>query len=161
MKIINILDEKLEEYFLAVTLSFSVILIFLQVVMRYVFNNSLSWTEEMARYLFLWQIWVGASYAVKKDKHLKADIISAFIPKDKVFYLDIISTVIWLIFCIFLANKSITLVSKINKMGQLSAAMRMPMKYAYASVPTGCSLMALRLVQKLYLDNKKRKAGGA
>jgi len=160
MKALKILDEKFEEYFLAVTLSISVILIFLQVVMRYVFSNSLSWTEEMARYLFLWQIWVGAAYAVKKNKHLNADILRSLLPVDKQKYLDLISTVIWLLFSIFLVYKSSTLVSTIARMGQLSPAMRMPMEYAYASVPVGCSLMAIRLVQKIYLDNKKMKMEG-
>lgn len=160
MKIIKVLDEKFEEYFLAVTLIFSVVLIFLQVIMRYVFSNSLSWTEELARYLFLWQIWVGASFAVKRGKHLKADIVRSFIPKDKHYYLDLVATVIWLAFSVFLTYKSSALVSKISQVGQLSAALRLPMKYAYASVPAGCYLMSIRLIQKLYLENRNRKAGG-
>lgn len=160
MKIIKLLDEKLEEYFLAVTLTVSVILIFIQVIMRYVFSNSLSWTEELARYLFLWQIWVGAAYAVKKDKHLKADIVRPLIPKDKHYYLDLVATIIWIGFSIFLTYKSSDLVSKINQMRQVSAALRMPMKYAYISIPVGCGLMAIRLIQKTYIDYKQHKVGG-
>ena len=49
--------DNLEEYILVYSMMFSVALVFVQVIMRYVFSNSLSWSEELARYLFLWQIW--------------------------------------------------------------------------------------------------------
>ena len=63
-KILSLIEEKLEEYFLVISMIAMVVIIFLQVVMRYVFNNSLTWSEEIARYIFLWQIWIGVSYAV-------------------------------------------------------------------------------------------------
>lgn len=161
MKILKFLDDKFEEYFLAFTLSLSVVIIFAQVIMRYVFSSSLSWSEELARYLFLWQIWVGAAFAVKHKKHLRADVLQIVLPSKLKYPLEVLYTVIWLCFSIFLAYKSSILVSTISRVGQLSAAMRLPMKFAYASVPAGCTLMTIRLVQKIYLDYKKYKSGGA
>lgn len=55
--------EKAEEAFLVLTLVAMVALIFGQVVGRYVFSNAPSWTEEMARYIHIFQVWIGASYA--------------------------------------------------------------------------------------------------
>ena len=55
-----------EEYFVVWTMAIMTILVFIQVVMRYVFSNSLSWSEELARFIFLWVSWIGASYAVKE-----------------------------------------------------------------------------------------------
>ena len=77
--------NNMEEYLLVYSLMLSVGLVFIQVVMRYVFSNSLSWSEELARYLFLWQIWVGASYAVKEHRHLRIELIQDFIhdPSEK------------------------------------------------------------------------------
>lgn len=51
--------NSLEAHLLVISLAFTTLLIFVQVVMRYVFNNSLSWSEELARYVFIWQIWLG------------------------------------------------------------------------------------------------------
>jgi len=161
LKILKLLDDKFEEYFLAITLSISVVIIFLQIIMRYVVGSSLSWSEELARYLFLWQIWVGASFAVKRNKHLRADVLQVVVPQKLKYPVEVLYTVIWLAFSIFLAYQSSILVSKIIKVGQLSAALRLPMQFAYASVPTGCILMTIRLVQKIILDYKKFKSGGA
>lgn len=161
MKLLKLLDEKFEEYFLVITLTISVILIFAQVVMRYVFSASLSWSEELARYLFLWQIWIGASFAAKKEKHLRTDILKTAVSKKYKNYVELIAIVIWLVFSIFLTYKSSLLVISIGKTHQLSPAMRMPMSYAYASVPFGCALMSIRLIQNMYLNIVDYKNGGA
>jgi TRAP-type C4-dicarboxylate transport system permease small subunit len=56
---------------------------------------------------------------------------------------------IWFGFSIFLAYKGSELVLILVKRGQVSPAMRIPMAYAYASVPVGCSLMAIRLIERM------------
>lgn len=147
MKIIKSLDKNLEEYFLVVTISFSVLLIFFQVVMRYGFQASLSWSEEMARYLFLWQIWIGASFAAKRSRHLRAEILKTAVPEKYKNYIELVALLIWLGFSIFLFIKGVEVVAKIGSVNQLSPAMRLPMVIPYASVPVGSGLMTLRLIQ--------------
>lgn len=138
-----------EEYVLVVSLVFTVVLIFLQVIMRYVFRNSLSWSEELARYVFLWQIWLGASYAVKEHRHLKIEAFINLLPKALRKYLELIMLLVWFAFSMFLAYKGSELTLMLIKRGQVSPAMRIPMAYAYASVPVGCILMALRLIGEI------------
>jgi TRAP-type C4-dicarboxylate transport system permease small subunit len=160
VKIIRFLDEKFEEYFLIITLIATVSIIFLQVVMRYVFESSLSWSEELARYIFLWQIWVGASYAVKKSKHIKVDIIKNFFPAKVQTTMEYISLLLWIGLSIFLTFRSAELTQFIFNRGQVSPAMRIPMGYAYASVPVGCALMTFRLFQVLFNNLKHASRKG-
>ena len=48
--------NKFEEYLLVISLAVTVTLIFYQVIMRFIFNDAPSWTEEVTRYIFIWQI---------------------------------------------------------------------------------------------------------
>ena len=138
--------DNLEEYILVYSMMFSVALVFVQVIMRYVFSNSLSWSEELARYLFLWQIWLGASYAVKEHRHLRIEIIQDLIKtrKGKICF-ELFVMVLWLGFSLFMVYEGSTLTKILVMRGQVSPAMRIPMAYAYASVPVGCALMSVRL----------------
>lgn len=160
MKVLKWLDENFEEKLLMVSLVFTVSIIFLQVVMRYVFKNSLSWSEELARYIFLYQIWLGASYAAKKRAHLRIEILKSKFKGAGRIWFDTFAIIVWLIFTVFLAYKSTSLTMFIFSRGQLSPAMRMPMGFAYASVPFGCWLMSIRLVQNI-LDNIKSINNGS
>lgn len=143
------LDENFEEKILVTLLSGSVLLIFFQVVMRYIFKNSLAWSEELARYLFLYMIWIGASYAVKRESHLRIEIIKDKIPENYQKSFETFIMLIWLAFSVFLFIYSLKLTVMIHARGQLSPAMRIPMSYAYASVPIGTGLMCVRIIQKL------------
>lgn len=148
--------DNLEEYILVYSMMFSVALVFIQVVMRYVFSNSLSWSEELARYIFLWQIWLGASYAVKEHRHLRIEVVKDLIKsrKGKLCF-EIFVTLLWLGFSIFMVYEGGTLTKVLMRRGQVSPAMRIPMAYAYASVPVGCALMSARLCAEIvkYIRN--------
>ena len=142
--------DHLEEYILVYSMMFSVALVFLQVIMRYVFSSSLSWSEELARYLFLWQIWLGASYAVKERKHLRIEAVQSMIKSasGKIRF-ELVALFLWLVFSIFMVYKGGELVKLLFVRGQVSPAMRVPMAYAYASVPVGCLLMSIRLIAEI------------
>lgn len=143
--------DNFEEYVLVWSLLFSVLLIFAQVVMRYVFHNSLSWSEELARYLFLWQIWLGASYAVKRQAHLKISFLTDSLSGLSRKTVQLLSLSIWFGVSFFLASSGGKLTLLLLQRGQVSPAMRIPMAYAYAAVPVGCFLMCIRLIEQLVL----------
>ena len=140
----------MEEYLLTFSFMFSLTLIFIQIIMRYVVGQSLSWSEELARYIFLWQIWLGTSFAVKENRHIRIDIIPNMIKSDKArAKFEFLVTLIWLGFAIFLTYEGVRLTLVQIEMGQISAAMHLPMSIAYASVPVGCGCMSLRLIGRL------------
>ncbi|MDR1508913.1 MAG: TRAP transporter small permease [Synergistaceae bacterium] len=151
------LIENLDEYVLMTMLAFSTTLIFLQVVMRYVFGNSLSWSEELARYLYVWQTWVASSYAVKRGRHLRITSLADKTSQKSRVVVEIAVLAIWLAFSIFLCYIASSLCRKIFNQGQVSSAMGLPMWIAYLAVPTGTVLMSFRLVQQLARNIAKLK----
>ena len=157
----NVWDH-LEEIFLVPSIVFNVVLIFIQVVMRYVFGNSLSWSEELARYLFVWQVWIGASYSARNRSHLRITFIKDRLASAARKKLEILVTVIWIAFAVFIAIRGFSLVARVYGFNQRSSALRMPMAYAHLAVPVGCSLMIIRLIENTVKDffGAKLSTGG-
>ena len=55
--------------------------VFYQFFTRYVLNNSASWTEEIARYLLIGTVFVGAAIGVAKNNHIQVDLLYRYLPK--------------------------------------------------------------------------------
>jgi len=147
-----------EEYILIGLFSIVAPLMLLQIIMRYIFGNSLSWSEELARYIFLWLIWLGASYGVKRSRHIRIEIIKGKLSKKGNCIIEIIVILICIGFCVFMVLKGSELVSMIFELRQTSAALRLPMGYPYMSVPVGCSLMIIRYIEKIYETIKEMRS---
>ena len=141
-KILNNLDE----YILVLMLGVSTTVIFLQVVMRYVFSNSLSWSEEFARYLYVWQTWLAAGYAVKKQRHLRITSVADMVSGKKRALAELSVLALWFAFTAFLCVNSTQLCVMIYSQGQISTALRLPMWIGYLAVPVGTAYMALQLI---------------
>ena len=54
--------------------------VFYQFFTRYALNNSASWTEEIARYLLIGVVFVGASIGVAKNNHIQVDLLYRYLP---------------------------------------------------------------------------------
>ncbi|TDT76748.1 C4-dicarboxylate transporter DctQ subunit [Litoreibacter halocynthiae] len=72
--------DRLEENALALMLGIMVILTFVNVIRRYVFNASLIWSLELVLMLFAWMILLGISYGIKKNTHLGVDALTNVLP---------------------------------------------------------------------------------
>ncbi|HIW12065.1 MAG TPA: TRAP transporter small permease [Candidatus Salinicoccus stercoripullorum] len=157
MKLIRWFDEHFEEYILIMLSFFTVVVIFIQVMMRYVFSSSLSWSEEIARYGFIWMIFIGVSYAVKKNKHLKVDAITMLFNDKGKTIIGIIANVLFLVFAVVITYYSFEIVGRITRE---SAALQIPMSWVYAAPAAGMALTVIRLIQNLvqqYSSLKKLK----
>lgn len=150
--------DALEEFFLIASLAFNVALVFLQVIMRYVFHNSLYWSEELARFVFLWFSWIGTSFAVKEGAHLKVTLLGDRLGGLFKKILEVTSLLIWIGFSVFLTYQGANITRFVAAMRQTSPALYIPVSLAYASVPVGSGLMTLRLLLELkdLLYSKKK-----
>lgn len=158
MKFLKLLNEKLEEVFLVIILIAAVIIVAMQVVTRYVLKVPLPWSEEIARYLFLWLTWVGASYATKERKHVSIDLVYEKLSPTGKMICKVISNIIWVIFLFMMARLSLKLTMSVASGGQKATGSGIPMWIPYASIPTGMTLMFIRLIQNCYQDIKAYKA---
>jgi TRAP-type C4-dicarboxylate transport system permease small subunit len=79
-----------------------VVLVFLQVLFRYLFKLSVPWTEELARLLFCWVTFLGAALAIREDEHIYVDIFFKKLPPKAALLIIQVYDIIILIFFIFL-----------------------------------------------------------
>ncbi len=147
--------EKFIEYFIFALLSSMSIVIFLQVVFRYIIRYSLPWSEELARYLFVWLALMGAAAGVKKNAHFGVDILvrKLNLKNQNILYLTGSSFILFFLCVIIFEGTKLTIIN----WTQLSPAMRIPMSFPYAAVPVSSLLMVIYTVKNVLLSFKKNK----
>ena len=146
LKVLKWLNDNLEKYCCVVLMSVMTLIIFIQVVARYVFQNSLSWSEELARYLFIWLVYLGISYGCLMRKHIKIDAALGLFPKKARKYVVIIGDLFFLAFAVYVAYTG--LFYSLNQT-RVSSAMGIPFKYVYISTFVGFGLAAIRQIQTI------------
>ena len=137
--------EKIERVLLTLSMGVMTIIIIYQVILRYIFNRSNSWSEEMARYLMVFSTMTGAAIAVRRNSHLQIDVfINYFKPQMKRVFTTI-ATLIGIGFLIYLLVYSIRLcgIGLTNN----SAGIGIPMMIPYAFIPFGVVLMILASIE--------------
>jgi len=146
MKKVCLLYNRVEELILIWSLICTVLLVFVQVIFRYVFNDSLSWSEELTRYIFIWQIWLGTSYGFTKNKHIKVEVLYNFFPPVGKKIMSVFANLCFLGFCVFLLANGGKLVQTLLVQHSTSPALKIPMYLVYLSLPFTSFVMALRLI---------------
>lgn len=152
------LDKYAEIYLSAVLLIIFSLLTIIQVVMRYFFNHSLTWSEELARYAFIWFVYTSATYAVRYQRHVKFNFLVNFSKRISLKLsksIQILALLFWVSFLIFLDYFSIKLVVNQYHTGQLSPANQIPIYLIYIGLPAGAFLMTFRVVQHILRETKE------
>jgi TRAP-type C4-dicarboxylate transport system permease small subunit len=118
--------------------------VFTQFFTRYFLNDSASWTEEIARYLLIGVVFVGASIGVAKNNHIQVDLLYRYLPQKAGRVMAIAVDVIRIA---FYASMSVFTVQMMQKMGAYQMTIiDLPMNIVYSVVLFGFVAMALRSV---------------
>ncbi len=152
MKIIKWLDNNFEEVILVILLTMIAVIMGVQVCSRYVFGYSLTWSEEITRYLFVWSAFLSLSYCIKKGISIKLDQVVLLLPKKKQPLLKIISYTIELIFFIYMIPFAYSYLMATVDSGQVSPACGIPM-YVIQVAPLVCFILAsIRVIQRIIIE---------
>lgn len=147
--------NRIEETVGIILLMFLLTILSYQVILRFVFNNSNSWSEELARYLFIWFVYMTASFAIVQWAHIRIEALMNIWPKKVRKYIAyagaLIFTVYAAIICFFAADYTMDLFAT----KQFSMGMRIPMWTMYAAIPVSHGFWVIRLIQRLYRNIRK------
>ena len=118
--------------------------VFYQFFTRYALNDSASWTEEIARYLLICTVFVGASVSVRKNTHIHVDIFYRFMPRPMARALSTFVDAMRIVFFAYAAYLTWMLMGRIGK--QQMAIIDWPIGIIYGFVLFGFVLMCYRSI---------------
>lgn len=137
------------DYFTGILTGLMVLFVFLNVVLRTFFNSGLTWSEELARYLFVYVTYIGAISAMRANGHLGVDtLISRVKPKIQMAMYLISQTMIAILMCILVqgAYKMV-----IQNTQSRTAALLIPYSVLYfAGIITGISIAILAVANIIH-----------
>ncbi len=119
--------------------------VFAQFFSRYVLNDSIAWTEEIARYLLIAVAFAGAPIAVRKNTHIHVEFFYRFINRSLARILSVLVDLIRIVFFAYGSWISWKIL-KIMK-AQYMTAIQVSMAWIYSLVFAGFLLMTFRAVQ--------------
>lgn len=159
MKAIKWLDENLEEIIMVVLCAIMACIMILQVIMRYAFRNSLSWSEELTRFLFIWSSFLSISFCTRKRLNIQITMLLEALPEKVRAILMIVVDVILVCLFAYLTPSAISYLQQTISNGQLSTALRIPMAVVYLSPVVGFILAIIRHIQAIFYDISLLKNG--
>jgi len=155
----KILDRvnRFVEYFVSFLLVLMVVVVFLQVIFRFVIKSSLPWSEEMARYILVWISFLGASIGVKRQAHIGVEAVTNLLPfktKNVVAAAANAFASIFFIIMIIWGYKLVGIVSR-----QVSPAMEISMGIPYSAIFFSGILMFAYSIYNFSVIAKRMREG--
>lgn len=157
MKLWRKLEGSFEEIIMGIFLIGMSLILLLQILMRMT-GNSLTWAEEIARYMYVWSVFLSVACTLRSGNVLKVDLIHQMLPAGVRKGLEIVLDVINVALFAYLTYHAFFLVQGVQISNQKSPALEIPMYWVYWIIPIGFGLACLRSVQRVFFDITGKKA---
>jgi TRAP-type C4-dicarboxylate transport system permease small subunit len=137
------------------TILFSLaIIISIQVFCRYILENSLTWSEEITKYMMVWMVFIAVGYVLGKRGHSNIDLVTSKLSPKLRLIVDKCNSVLLICFSCIIIRYGINFVSFGAR--QKSSALTIPMDYIYVSIPIGGALMLFYSILLLLRGEEKQ-----
>lgn len=127
-------------------------LVFLQIVNRFIFKMPLPWTDEFAKYAFVWLAMYGSAKAVREKSHIFVDILELYLKgipgRICAYAAEIISLIFYIILLIVSAPWAL------DNMDVWADSAQISMGFFYTCIPVSAFLMILFAIENLLLRVK-------
>jgi len=139
--------NEFELYLGAVASGTMFVVLFAEVVSRYVFNKAFSWSEELALILFVWSIYFGACAAIRRHQNLRLEILlDKLNPRNRLIF-ELIGNCFYMLFSGIVLFGIMPIVIRLFNSGTSTAVMSIPKWINYSIIPAMFALALVRMVQ--------------
>jgi TRAP-type C4-dicarboxylate transport system permease small subunit len=148
MSTLKWLDKYFEEVVLVSLLCLMMVIMGIQVMARYAFGYSLSWSEEITRYCFIWSGFLSASFCIKNGSSVKVEQFVTAFPEKATHIFRLFSYSIEILFFLYLIPYAYSYVMSAVSSNQVSPACGIPMYYIQFATLFSFCMCVVRLSQK-------------
>ncbi len=137
------------EWVMLTALMVMVLVMFLQVVLRYVFSTGFAWSEELSRFLMIYMIFIGGAVLSSHDGHISVTILDELLKGVSYKVIKVIQYLISLAYCGFMAKIGLSTLPIVAR--QKTPNMQITMDWIYMIIPVSMILMVIYIAFKLVL----------
>jgi len=137
------------EIFAAFLLVTMLVIVSIGVIWRVFLNSPLVWTVQVAKYLMIWQVFLGSAVGIKFGDHVTIDLITDRLSENVAPYACLVQHLMMMLFSIVILVLSIRYSAGINSRDII---LGIDMNWVYASLPVSAIFMILFLVEQLIGD---------
>jgi len=156
----KILDQ-LEEIILVILLSFMTIMAFVNVLSRYIFTLSISFSDELVIMAFVWASMFGIAVGYKRCAHLGMSFLVDHMPKNMQAVMALFSMVCSTIMVVIMLRYGISMVQQQISLGSTTAALRLPSCVQGLSIPVSCVFILIRTIQSGFREFRRLRGEAA
>ena len=125
-------------------LSAMFLILLAQVIMRYVFSRPLTWSEEAARFIFVYVSFIGISYAYRQKGHIRMEVVVNLFPQAVRRGLEVLINLGTIALSCYMIPFSFRFIG--IQAGVKATATHIPMSIVYTALPLGMALSCVRLL---------------
>lgn len=151
-KLLTVIDKNCERWLLLGFYSMIVVTIGTEVTRRFVLSYSSTWAEEVARYAFIYLVWIGVAAAVRDRGHIRIDVILGFLGNRGKSVIYLIGDFVMLFVAVLALYYSYETLAISMKYGSVTHGLGVAQAWFLAAVPFGFCLVCFRLVQSIIRD---------
>ena len=133
------------------TLAALIVIIFCQVIRRYIFHSAMAWPEEMAKYLFVLLAYCGAVLTMYSNKNLRVDALLTICSPKICHLLNILTQLVTACYCAAAAFFTYEMMMEVRDMEQMAASMDIYIWPTWIPIPIGFGIMAVYAFMHLIL----------
>lgn len=134
----------LEYVLLVIPVAFLCVCIVINIFMRAFLDSGLSWLEEISRYIFVFQTFLGASIAVSTDQHPKMTAVVDALPHTARQVVLAVGNLLCAAMCLLVAFYGYQQILRMLSTGAMASSVRIPMFVPYLIIPLGTLVAAAR-----------------
>ena len=153
------LYRNLEQYLCAFLMVLMVFCLGAQVFFRFVLNASLTWSEELSRFAFIWLVYMGAVLGAKERIHIRVTAFHRLLPAAARGWVIPAADLLWVSINLTFAYQGALQVGHLLRFSYISPALQWNMAVIYSVVPIGFAFMSLRIMEGYWRDWRQGALG--